>query len=515
MTLNTLGSLITYNAKNFSKKAAFACEGRTLTFSEFNARVNRLINALGLRGMRKGDRLGILSTNRTEMVEAYGAAEKAGYIAVPMNFRYERAEIAYIIQNAEPSVIIVESEYAHLVESFPAERTYVFSADAGAESGYERLLASSDASEPYVTAGPDDIVYMMYTGGTTGKPKGVLLDQRGQLENAKVVLAEAGIGPDDRLLTVMPLYHIGGKNFTTAHFHRGCTNVLVPAFRAPRVLQLFRDHQITCVLLAPTMIKMLVDELGGQPFTGGGLKSAYYSSAPMPVALLRQAIKAFGPVFMQFYGLTETGPSGTALRKEDHVPDGTPQEQRRLMSAGRASPYNEISIVDEAGRELPPGQVGEVRIRAQQVMRGYWRNDEATCETLRDGWIYSGDFGEMDHDGYLYVVGRKKDVIISGGENIYPREIEELLSTRPEIREVAVIGLPDDKWGEAVAAFVVLNDGASLSNDQVIEFCRANLASYKKPRSVFFREALPRSSLGKIVKASLRDEFWGGRDRKI
>jgi acyl-CoA synthetase (AMP-forming)/AMP-acid ligase II len=263
------------------------------------------------------------------------------------------------------------------------------------------------------------------------------------------------------------------------------------------------------------MIKMLVDELEGRPFADSCLKNIYYSSAPMPVSLLRQAIKCFGSIFTQFYGLTESGPSGVCLRKEDHLADGSPNEQRRLASAGRPMAYNEVSVVDDEGNELPAGGVGEVRIRASQVMRGYWRNPEATSQALRDGWVYTGDLGEIDEEGYLYIVGRKKDVIISGGENIYPRELEELLSAHPAVKEVAVIGVPDDKWGEAVAAVVVLNDGAMLNDDEVIEYCRANLASYKKPRQVYFRAALPRSSLGKIVKSEIRDEFWGGRDRKI
>ena len=512
--LNTLGSFLTYNAENFADKLAYIHPSGTRTFAEYNARVNRLINALTARGMKKGDRLGILSTNQLEMVEAYGAAEKSGFIAVPLNFRYQASDVEYVAGNADLSVLIIQHDYAHLVAGITGVEKYLFGGDTAESSGYEALLASASADEPAVLAEPDDIVYMMYTGGTTGRPKGVLLDQRGQIENAKSTMADAGFGTNDKLLTVMPLFHIGGKNFTTVHFQRACTNVLVPAFDAPEILSLLSEHEITCVLLAPTMIKMLVDELNGKPFSSG-LKNVYYSSAPMPVALLRQAIKAFGPVFMQFYGLTESGPSGACLRKEDHKPDGTEREQRRLMSAGRAMAHNEVRAVDDDGKVLPVGEVGEICIRAEQVMRGYWRNEAATAETMKNGWIHSGDLGLIDEDGYIFVVGRKKDVIISGGENIYPREIEEMLGHHPAIKEIAVIGIPDDKWGEAVAAIVVLNDGHAMSAEEVIDHCRQNLASYKKPRHVHFREALPRSSLGKIVKSELRDEFWAGLERKI
>ena len=515
MFLNTLGSIITFNAKTHPNKNAFLCEARSLTFSEYNSRVNRLVNALIARGLRKGDRLGILSTNRFEIVEAYGAAEKAGFIAVPLNFRSQRSDAEYIVRHAELSAIVVQKDFLEIVENLPIEHYLIFAPDGDQSSSYETALAASHGDEPEFVSAPDDVVFMMYTGGTTGRPKGVLLDHRGQIENAKTTLVDAGIGPDDQLLTVMPLFHIGGKNFTTVHFHRACTNVLVPAFNAEKVLELFADHKISCVLLAPTMIKMLVDELKGKPFALTKFKNIYYSSAPMPVALLREAIASFGRVFMQFYGLTESGPSGACLRKEDHKPDGTAKEQRRLMSAGRAMAYNELSVVDDQGQELPAGHVGEVRIRAEQVMRGYWRNEDETKATMRDGWISSGDLGEIDEDGYLYIVGRKKDVIKSGGENIYPREIEEALATHEAIKEVAVIGVPDDKWGEAVAAIIVLNAGASMNADEVIEFCRQRLASYKKPRQVYFRDMLPRSSLGKIVKTDLREEFWVGRERSI
>src|SRR5581483_5984424 len=306
-------------------KTAFICGDKSLTFRQYNERVNRLVNLLVAKGLRKGDRLAILSTNRIEMVEAYGAAEKAGFIAVPLNFRYERADVAYVVGHAEAAAATVQREYLPLVDGLAVGHLLTFATD-GNPSSYEAAMAESSAAEPPFRAAPDDIVYMMYTGGTTGKPKGVLLDHRGQLHNAKTTLADAAIGPDDRLLTVMPLFHIGGKNFTTVHFHRACTNVLVPAFRAPDILDALRHHAISCVLLAPTMIKMLVDELGEAKFAGPGLKNIYYSSAPMPVALLRQAINAFGRVFMQFYGLTESGPSGSSLRHEDHRPDGSPAE---------------------------------------------------------------------------------------------------------------------------------------------------------------------------------------------
>ena len=494
-----LGDIIRVNAKHFANKIAFVCEGKTCTFHEFNDRVNRLANALSANRLNKGDRLAIISSNQIEFAEAYGAAEKGGFIAVPLNFRLDRGEIGYIVQNSGASAIIAEGRYAHLVRGL-VPSIYIFTPEKSDLSTYEVLIAAGEPVEPDCRIDPHDVAYMMYTGGTTGSPKGVLLDHYGQMANTICMLIEVGVQPYDTLLTVMPLHHIGGKNFATGHFQRGCTNVLVPSFDAANVLNLLVEHKVRNVLLAPIMIKMMLDHLNGRPFPSNFLNTVYYSSAPMPVSLLRQAIATFGPVFMQFYGLTESGPSGTALRKEDHLPDGTPREQQRLGSAGRPMIYNEVQVVDERDNVLPVGQVGEVRIKGEQIMQGYWRNERATAETLRNGWVYSGDYGMIDEDGFLFVVGRKKDVIISGGENIYPREIDEILNNHPAVKEVAVVGVPDEKWGEAVKAIIVLNDGATLSEAEVIDYCKEHLASYKKPRSVEFWPSLPKSSLGKISK---------------
>jgi long-chain acyl-CoA synthetase len=515
MPLDNLGDVIRVNAKHSANKVALVCEGKRQTFLEYNLRVNRLVNGLSAAGMKKGDRLGIVAANRIEFLEGCGAAEKGGFIAVPMNTRLNAAEIGYIVQNSGVFAIIAEGLYTPLLREVTASNTYVFATQDGAASSYEALMAGATVDEPDVQIDRKDIAYMMYTGGTTGKPKGVLLDHGGQLANAKCMLIEVGMAPEDTLLTVMPLHHIGGKNFATGHFHRSCTNILVPAFDAANVLKLIMDEKVRCVLLAPTMIKLLLDHLGGRNFPTEFLKNIYYSSAPMPVSLLRQAITTFGRVFVQFYGLTESGPSASVLRKEDHIPDGPPAVQKRLASAGRPMVYNDIEVVDANNNVLPVGQVGEVRIQGEQIMRGYWRNESATAETMRNGWIYSGDYGMFDDDGFLYVIGRKKEVIISGGENIYPREIEEVLNNHPGIREVAVVGVPDDKWGEAVKAVIVLNEGVALSATEIIEYCKEHLAGFKKPKSVEFRVELPKSPLGKILKSEIRQEYWQHLERQI
>jgi acyl-CoA synthetase (AMP-forming)/AMP-acid ligase II len=515
MHFDSLGDVIRINAETYPDRLAFECEGETRTFAQFNSRVNQLVDALYARGLVKSDRIGLLSSNRIEMVEGYGAAEKGGFIAVPLNFKLSTAELAYLVENSGMRAVIAEGRYLAILEGISGPKVYVFRPEGAQTASYEELVASGDRSEPAVRADPSDVAYMMYTGGTTGRPKGVLLDHCGQMANAKCTLIDATVEPQDTLLTVMPLHHIGGKNFATVHFHRACTNILIPTFNAATVLNALSKRNVRCALLAPTMIKMLLDELKGAPPPALNLKTIYYSSAPMPGPLLREAIKAFGRVFVQFYGLTESGPSGVMLRKEDHQPDGTPAQQERLAAAGRPQIYNQVRVVDDEGKDVGPGEVGEVIIGGQQVMKGYWNNPDATKATLRDGWIYSGDLGRIDAHGYLFIVGRKKDVIISGGENIYPREIEEVLHAHPAILEAAVVGAPDPKWGEAVTAVIVLRVGAALSEQETIQYCEEKLARFKKPKAVYFRQALPRSSLGKILKNEIRDEFWKDQDRKV
>lgn len=510
-----LGDVIRINAERTPNKPAFVLGSASLTFSQYNERVNRLANALLDRGLGKGDRVAVLSSNRLEFAETYGAAEKGGFIAVPLNYRLDAREIAYILQDSNAKTVVVEHSLVGLLGDVKGLDILLFGGSEELAGNYESSLAVASPGEPLVRIDRDDIVYMMYTGGTTGRPKGVLLSHGGQMANAKCMLIEIGVQPQDTLLTVMPLYHIGGKTFSNTHFQRGCTNVLLPSFDALEVIRQIVERQIHSVLLAPTMVRLLLDSLGGRRMPPHSLKRVYYSSAPMPVNLLREGIATFGNIFIQFYGLTESGPSATILKQEDHKLDGSEQEQKRLASAGKPMIHNEVQVIDETGREAPMGQIGEVRIKSDLVMCGYWKNAEETSKVLRDGWVYSHDLGWFDEEGYLFIVGRTKDVIISGGENIYPREIEELLNGHPAIKEVAVVGVPDEKWGEAVKAVVVLEHGATASEEEIIEYCRSNLASYKKPRSVDFRDALPRSPLGKILKGTIREEYWRGLDRKV
>lgn len=516
-----LGDVIRLNAKLYPLKDAFVCGEKRITFSEFNLRVNQLVNGLYDLGLTKGCRIGIIAGNCTEYVEVYGAAEKGGLVVVPVNPRLTIKDITYILNNAEVDVLFVEGTYVDIINDVKnalnkIPRFITIGATMMDTLDYEQVVTASKDHEPNVVIEDHDEVYLLYTGGTTGKPKGVLMTQRGHLQNTKCMLIETGVTPQDKLLTVMPLYHIGGKCFETVHLHRGCTNVILPTFDPKELLEIIERERIRCALLAPTMVKLLLDYMkGNRDYNLSSLRTIYYSSAPMPVALLREAIKVFGNVFEQFYGLSESGPSATILYKQDHAPDGTAEEQKRLASAGRPMIYNEVQVVRSDGTLASPGEVGEIRIKNEMTMKGYWRNKEATAEVLQDGWVYSGDYGTIDNDGFVYVVGRKKDVIKSGGENIYPREIEEVINNHPGVQEVAVVGVPDEKWGEAVKAVIVCKPAFDLTEEELINYCKKHLASYKKPRSVEFRSNLPKSPLGKILKNEIRDKYWAGLERKI
>ena len=409
MHRDTLSDVIRINAATWPTKPAFICQGEQRTFAQFNERVNRLVNALYRSGLSKGDRIGILSSNRIEFAECYGAAEKGGFIAVTLNIRHTTADIAYVVEHSGLNTIFVEGPYVGLVKQLPLARIYVFRSDEGARADYEALISSGSSKEPDIEIASEDGVYMMYTGGTTGRPKGVLLDHGGQMANAKCTVIDAAVEPHDILLTVMPMHHIGGKNFCTVHFHRGCTKcLLIPAFQPAAVLEAMAEHKIRCVLLAPTMIKMLLDELAGSTYPGLALKTVYYSlgahagrTAPPSYWHFRKDIR---PVLWP----DESGPSGSMLRRKIISLTARKWNSVVLSSAGRPQIYNEIKIIDDNRNSVPVGAVGEVLIRGEQVMQRYWNNEVATAETLQDGWIASGDYGQLDEDGYLYIVGRRR-----------------------------------------------------------------------------------------------------------
>ena len=515
-----LGDVIERNARCFGGHPAVLFEGRSLSHGEFFARVVKLINALASLGCQRQDRIAILSRNCPEYLEVYGAAALGGFVGLGLNYRLSAAEQAGILADARPAVFIFEAEYAararELRQHLPTDVHFICFDDAGCDAiAYEAMLAATPGDEPVFRAREDDTFLLIYTSGTTGVPKGVMLGNEGQLEQARTQALSHVATQTDRMLIVMPFYHIGGPTELLSYLVAGATIVLHRTFDATAVLQSIEALRVTSAHLAPTMISMLLEVQEARPFDLSLLHTVCYASAPMSVALSLRARAVFGPIFMQIYGMTEAG-LGTTLLKHQHILEGTEAQTKRLASAGQAYLGTELKIVADDGRECGPGEVGEVCMRSKCVMQGYWQKPEATAEAVRTGFLHTGDMGYLDEDSFLFIVDRKKDMIISGGENIYSREVEEALLMHPAVSEVAVIGAPDEKWGESVAAVVVLKAGATASGEELSEHCRALIAGYKRPKIVKFVEAMPRiSSTNKIDKRALRAPFWAEQKRQV
>ena len=514
--LNTLGSITLRNYRLRPSSPAIIFEGRTVTHREFAERVFRLANALMRLGVRRGDRVAILAQNCPEYMEVYAAGELGGWTTVTINYRLAAPEISYILGDSRPKLLIHEAQFSDRIEPDSLKRfEYVLTIGGdGPNLSYEATLAAAEPTPPAVAVQPDDVAFLVYTSGTTGRPKGVMLTHRGQMRSALISAFEALVQPTDRFALAMPFYHIGAKNTWLSHSLYGCPIILHRAFRPDEFLANLRKHAATATLLAPTMIGDLLD-LGGDHSSVPALKKILYSAAPMPEALLRRGIAAFGPIFAQVYGMTESGGPGCTLHAHQHILDGPPEVVRRLRSAGQPMTGCEVKVISADGSKCPPGSPGEIVIRSEALMAGYWNNHAATVETMGEGWLRTGDLGEMDSEGFVFVVDRVKDMIVSGGENIYSREVENALLSHPGIADAAVVGAPDSRWGEIVTAFVVKRPGCEVSADELIAHCRETIASFKRPRAVTFVDALPKLPNGKVEKFKLRAPLWAGRDRAV
>ena len=516
----TWGDVLERNALLYAEQEALVFEGRRYSQREFAALVRRSAQALAALGVKRQSRVAILAKNSPAYLALYLAAGLAGFTAVGINYRLSVAEQAEILADCEPQVFFFDAEHAAaaatLMAPLPAGTPCICldgQAD-GAMTWDDRLAQASDAW-PAERARPDDTLLMIYTSGTTGKPKGVMLSNEGMLETAKEYALAQGARPTDRMLVVMPFYHIGGPGQLLTYLVMGATIVLHRQFDATRILQSIEDEQVSAAHFAPTMIQILLDEQERQPRRVASLQTVCYASAPMSVALSKRARAAFGEIFVQIYGMTEQG-IGTLLHKHQHFDEGTPEQVGRLASAGQAFLGTQIKIVRDDGNLCAPLESGEICTRSKALMQGYWRKPEASAQALQDGWMHTGDVGYLDADGYLFVQDRKKDMIISGGENIYSREVEEALLLHPSVLEAAVIGIPDAKWGESVKAFVAFKPGQSADAQTLQAHCRRLIAHYKCPRSVDILAALPRiTSTNKIDKRALRAPYWPAGGRQV
>ena len=494
--------------------------GRQRSFTQLGDRVARFAGALRTLGVQPGDRVGILSLNSDWYLEYYMASYWAGAAVNPINIRWSAAEIAYSLDDCETHILLVDDTFTPLIPEIKklsgALKTLIHLGDGAAPQGmlsYEALVAEAAPVEDAMRSG-NELAGVFYTGGTTGSPKGVMLSHGNLYTNSILGVAEGTVRRGSIGLHAAPMFHLADGAFMNGLFAAGCCHVILPRFDPICVLQAIAAHGVTDMLLVPTMIQMLVDHPDIQQYDLSSLQQMLYGASPISEGLLDRAMKAIPHAgFIQAYGMTELSPVATILKPEMHREKGRAKGWHR--SAGRATVCTEVRIVDPEGNELPRGEVGEVVVRGPGVMLGYWNKPAETAAAIRNGWMHTGDGGRMDEDGYVFVVDRIKDMIVTGGENVYSIEVESVIATHPAVAACAVIGTPHEHWGEQVHVFIVRKPAQALEAEELIDFCKTRIASYKCPREVSFVEAMPLSGAGKILKTTLRAPFWAHQERKV
>jgi long-chain acyl-CoA synthetase len=510
-----IGDLLARSANKFPHKTAVVSETRSFSFRELNDRVNRLANSLLDSGLRKGDRIGVLVHNGYPFLEIYFASAKTGAIFCPYNNHFKPSELKDILDYSTPRYLFVDSDFVEMVGSLKPELKSVEKTICLQKTSlpfmesYEAFMAGGRGEEPNARVLEDDVLSIIFTGGTTGKPKGAMRTHRHLMSNAVAGVIELKVEYDERVMITFPMYHVASEDNIVRHSFMPNTFYIrrEGAFNPEEVLAYISKERITRCQFVPTMIHSLIQAPNIDKYDLSSLRLILYAASVMPVELLKKALAIFSCGFAQLYGQTESGPLTTVLKPEDHVLDGSEKKLARLASCGKPVINYEIRVVDEEDHDVPIGEVGEIIGRSEAMMVGYWHMPEQTAKKLKNGWLHTGDLGKMDEDGYVYMVERKDDLIISGGVNVYPREIEEVLYGHPAVSEASVIGLPDEHWGEVVKAVIVPKQGVQVTDKEIIEFCGKNLAGFKKPKSVDFWTELPKSPQGKILKKDIRKHY--------
>lgn len=518
--MRLLGEAPAFHARSRPDAVAFQFEGRTTSFAELDARASQVANALIAAGLTKGDRIAYVGKNSDHYFELLLGAARAGVVLVPVGWRLAPAEIAYIVGNAQAKLLFVGPELtdcvAEHIAQLPDGCVIIGMEDGSRWPGYVRWRDAASDSPPDMALDPHDIVVQLYTSGTTGRPKGAMLTHHNLLEGRRLARAHP-MGwnewtTDDVSLVAMPVAHIGGTGWGLIGIVNGAKGVIAREFDPTKILDYIEHDRVSKMFMVPAALQFVVRQPRARQIDYSRLRHILYGASPIPLDLLRECIEVFGCGFCQQYGMTETTGTIVYLPPEDHDPAGN----QRMRAAGLPMPGVELRILDAGGNPLPPNSVGEVATRSYANMAGYWKLDEATAATLApDGWLRTGDAGYIDEDGYLFIHDRVKDLIITGGENVYPAEVESAVYGHPAVAEVAVIGVPDDQWGEAVKAIVVPKPGMTIDSADIIAFARGRIAAFKAPKSVDVVAALPRNASGKILRRELREPYWTGRTRQV
>lgn len=509
-----LGKSLSETAKRYPDKVAIIYEGHSWSYRQLNSRVNKLAGVLSAMGLKKHDKVAILAKNGNEYLESYYALAKLGIWLVGINYRLQIPEIATRLTHSDATAIILGPEFTEKFMELSPEGRKVF-ADRILVLGdhvspgmhaYEDSLENSTEAEPQTFIEPEDPLYIGYTAGTTGLSKGAIISNRAIVSGFQYKIMVNHFSQDDITLNPGPFWHSAPRDVASLHLYLGGTTVIMREFHAEEYLSLVEKYRVTNSFLIPTMFKMINELPGNERYDTSSLRLLISGGAPLPILLKEAAIKRFGPIIHECYASTETRV----------ITSISPEEMAgKKRSVGRPIRDVEVRILDEKGKNVSSGKVGEIFLRGPSLFSGYYKNDKKTQESYRNGWFTLGDMGRFDEEGYLYIVDRKQDMVISGGENIYPSEVEEVLRAHPKVAEVAVIGIPDEKWGEVLKAFVVLKRGETTNEEEILNFCKSRLADYLKPKSIEFVSELPRNPVGKILKRVLREPYWKESEFKV
>ena len=520
-TIASTADVIRVHGRERGDRLALVQDEHRLTWGDLDRRSSRVANAFGAAGLSAGDRVAFLDKNGYEYFEVLFGGAKCDVVTVNVNWRLAPPEVQWIVQNAEAKVFFFGAEFADTVAAIEDQLDGVTLVCLGADDrfgSYEGWI-SDDETDPGVEPGPESVAFQLYSSGTTGLPKGVMLSNNNVFSLFDVVETEWDFGEDMVNLAAMPLFHIGGAGWAMAGMYFGATTILLREIDPGRLIDLIGEEQITHAFLVPAVLQFMLIMPNAATADFSSLRMMAYGASPITEEVLRGVIELLGCDFIQVYGLTETTGAICTLPTEDHDLSGP--NLHRLRSCGKPNSNVEIAIVDpDSGDAVATGEVGEILTRSEQNMIGYWRNDEGTANAYvtfegDDDWFRTGDAGYLDADGYLYIHDRIKDMIVSGGENVYPAEVENALMKHEAVGDVAVIGVPDEKWGEVGKAVIVKAEGATASEEDILTFARSELAGFKVPKSVDFVTEIPRNPTGKILKKDLRAPYWEGRERQV